>query len=104
MLAGAVAAVAFEATNLALLSLGMRVKYRRPFRAFWREEMPPFVRSLGVLLLLGLAIAALYATAGIVAVFLLFIPLLCGAVHVQAAGAGAEHVTRQKELATSTSR
>ena len=32
----------------------MRVKYRRRFRAFWREEMPPFLRSLGVLLLLGL--------------------------------------------------
>ena len=24
----------------------MRVKYRRAFRAFWREEMPPFLRSL----------------------------------------------------------
>ncbi|HET6475199.1 MAG TPA: hypothetical protein VFH93_03870, partial [Thermoleophilia bacterium] len=56
LVAGAVAAVAFEGTNLILLSVGMRVKYRRHFGAFWRGEMPPFLRSLGVLLLLGLAI------------------------------------------------
>lgn len=75
IIAGAAAAIVFEATNLALVSMGMHVKYGRRLGAFWREEMPPFLRSLGVLLLLGLAIAALYAAAGIVAVALLFIPL-----------------------------
>ena len=98
LLAGAVAAVTFEATNLALLSLGMRVKYRRPFRAFWREEMPPFLRSLGVLLLLGLAIAALYAAAGIIAVALLFVPLFASQYMFKLLVREREHVARQTEL------
>ena len=98
LVAGAVAAVAFEGTNLALLSVGMRIKYRRPFRAFWREEMPPFVRSLGVLLLLGLAIAALYAAAGIIAVALLFVPLLASQYMFKLLVREREHVARQTEL------
>jgi putative nucleotidyltransferase with HDIG domain len=98
LLAGAVAAVAFEATNLALLSVGMRVKYRRPFRAFWREEMPPFLRPLGILLLLGLAIAALYAAAGIIAVALLFVPLFAAQYMFKLLVREREHVTRQTEL------
>ncbi len=98
LLAGAVAAVAFEGTNLALLSLGMRVKYRRPFRAFWREEMPPFLRSLGILLLLGLAIAALYAAAGIIAVALLFVPLFASQYMFKLLVREREHVARQTEL------
>jgi putative nucleotidyltransferase with HDIG domain len=98
LLAGAVAAVAWEATNLALLSLGMRVKYRRAFRAFWRQEMPPFLRSLGVLLLLGLAIAALYAAAGIIAVALLFVPLFASQYMFKLLVREREHVTRQTEL------
>jgi putative nucleotidyltransferase with HDIG domain len=98
LLAGAVAAVAFEATNLALLSVGMLVKYRRPFRAFWREEMPPFLRSLGILLLLGLAIAALYAAAGIIAVALLFVPLFAAQYMFKLLVREREHVTRQTEL------
>ena len=98
LLAGAVAAVTFEATNLALLSVGMRVKYRRAFRAFWREEMPPFLRSLGVLLLLGLAIAALYAAAGIIAVTLLFVPLFASQYMFKLLVREREHVARQTEL------
>jgi putative nucleotidyltransferase with HDIG domain len=98
LVAGAVAAVAFEATNLALLSLGMRVKYRRRFRSFWREEMPPFLRSLGVLLLLGLAIAALYAAAGIIAVALLFVPLFASQYMFKLLVREREHVARQTEL------
>jgi putative nucleotidyltransferase with HDIG domain len=98
LVAGAVAAVTWEATNLALLSLGMRVKYRRPFRAFWREEMPPFLRSLGVLLLLGLAIAALYAAAGIIAVALLFVPLFASQYMFKLLVREREHVARQTEL------
>jgi len=96
--AGAVAAVCFEATNLSLLSLGMRIKYRRAFRAFWREEMPPFLRSLGVLLLLGLAIAALYAAAGIIAVALLFVPLFASQYMFKLLVREREHVARQTEL------
>jgi putative nucleotidyltransferase with HDIG domain len=98
LVAGAVAAVTWEATNLALLSLGMRVKYRRPFAAFWREEMPPFLRSLGVLLLLGLAIAALYAAAGIIAVALLFVPLFASQYMFKLLVREREHVARQTEL------
>jgi putative nucleotidyltransferase with HDIG domain len=98
LLAGAVAAGVFEATNLALLSVGMRVKYRRPFGAFWREEMPPFLRSLGILLLLGLAIAALYAAAGIIAVALLFVPLFAAQYMFKLLVREKEHVARQTEL------
>ena len=76
----------------------MRVKYRRAFRAFWREEMPPFLRSLGVLLLLGLAIAALYAAAGIIAVTLLFVPLFASQYMFKLLVREREHVTRQTEL------
>jgi putative nucleotidyltransferase with HDIG domain len=98
LVSGAVAAVAWEATNLALLSLGMRVKYRRPFGAFWREEMPPFLRSLGVLLLLGLVIAALYAAYGILAVTLLFAPLFAAQYMFKLLVREKEHVARQTEL------
>ena len=96
--AGAVAAVIFEAVNLTLLSIGMRVKYGRKLRAFWRQEMPPFLRSLGVLLLLGLAIAALYAAAGIVAVALLFVPLLASQYMFKLLVRERQHLAKQKEL------
>jgi putative nucleotidyltransferase with HDIG domain len=98
LVSGAAAAVTWEATNLALLSVGMRVKYRRPFAAFWREEMPPFLRSLGVLLLLGLVIAALYAAAGIIAVALLFVPLFAAQYMFKLLVREKEHVARQTEL------
>src|SRR5665648_928131 len=74
--AGAAVAAVFEATNLAVTSVGMYVKYGKRLRAFWREQMPPFLRSLAMLALLGLVVAALYAKAGIIAVVLLFVPLL----------------------------
>jgi putative nucleotidyltransferase with HDIG domain len=96
--AGAVAAVTFEAANLALLSVGMRVKYGRKLRSFWRLEMPPFLRSLGVLLLLGLAIAAVYATAGIVAVALLFVPLLASQYMFKLLVREKQHLAKQKVL------
>jgi putative nucleotidyltransferase with HDIG domain len=98
LVAGAAAAVAFEATNLALVSVGMRVKYGRKVRAFWRQEMLPFLRSLGVLLLLGLAIAALYAVAGIVTVALLFIPLLASQYMFKLLVREKQHLAKQKEL------
>ena len=98
LLAAAAAAIVFEATNLALLSLGMRVKYQREFRAFWREEMPPFLQSTAVLLALGLAIAALYAAAGIIAVTLLFVPLFAAQYMFKLLVREKEHVARQTEL------
>ena len=64
LLAGAAAAVTFEAANIAMVGFGIYVKYGKRIQLFLSEEMGPFLRSLAVLLLLGLAIAALYATAG----------------------------------------
>ena len=96
--AGAVAAITFEAANLVLVSIGIRVKYGRKLRAFWRQEMPPFLRSLGVLLLLGLAIAALYAAAGIVAVALLFVPLLASQYMFKLLVRERQHLAKQKDL------
>ena len=96
--AGAAAAVTFEAANLVLVSVGMRVKYGRHLSSFWREEMPPFLRGLSVLLLLGLAIAALYAEAGIVAVTLLFIPLFSSQYMFKLLVREKQHLASQKEL------
>ena len=98
LVAGACAAAAFESTNLLVLSLGMLVKYSRRFVPFWREEMPPFLRSLAVLLLLGLAVAALYAQAGIVAVALLFVPLFASQYMFKLLVREREHLATQKEL------
>ena len=98
LVAGACAAAAFESTNLLVLSLGMLVKYSRRFGPFWREEMPPFLRSLAVLLLLGLAVAALYAQAGIVAVALLFVPLFASQYMFKLLVREREHLATQKEL------
>jgi putative nucleotidyltransferase with HDIG domain len=98
LVAGAAAAAAFEATNLALLSVGMYVKYGKRLRSFWREEMPPFMRSLAMLALLGLVVAALYAQAGIVAVVLLFVPLLASQYMFKLLVREKDHLVKQKEL------
>jgi putative nucleotidyltransferase with HDIG domain len=98
LVAGAIAAIVFEATNLAMLSVGMYVKYGRRLRAFWREEMPPFLRSLAMLTLLGLVVAALYAQAGIVAVVLLFVPLLASQYMFKLLVREKDHLVKQKEL------
>jgi putative nucleotidyltransferase with HDIG domain len=96
--AGAAAAAVFEATNLAAVSIGMYVKYGKRLRAFWREEMPPFLRSLAMLALLGLVVAALYATAGIIAVVLLFVPLLASQYMFKLLVREKDHLVKQKEL------
>ena len=98
LVAGAAAAVVFEATNLAMLSVGMHVKYGRRLRSFWREEMPPFLRSLAVLALLGLVVAALYAQAGIIAVVLLFVPLLASQYMFKLLVREKDHLAKQKQL------
>jgi putative nucleotidyltransferase with HDIG domain len=96
--AGAAAAVVFEATNLAVTSVGMYVKYGKRLRSFWREEMPPFLRSLAMLALLGLVVAALYSRAGIIAVVLLFVPLLASQYMFKLLVREKDHVVKQKEL------
>jgi len=98
LMAGAVAAAVFEATNMALLSAGMYVKYGKRLRAFWRQEMPPFLRSLAMLALLGLVVAALYAQAGIIAVVLLFVPLLASQYMFKLLVREKDHLVKQKEL------
>jgi putative nucleotidyltransferase with HDIG domain len=98
LIAGAVAAAVFEATNVALVSVGMYVKYGKRLRAFWREEMPPFLRSLAMLALLGLVVAALYAKAGIIAVVLLFVPLLASQYMFKLLVREKDHLVKQKEL------
>ena len=96
--AGAAVAAVFEATNLAVTSVGMYVKYGKRLRAFWREQMPPFLRSLAMLALLGLVVAALYAKAGIIAVVLLFVPLLASQYMFKLLVREKQHLAKQKEL------
>jgi putative nucleotidyltransferase with HDIG domain len=98
LLAGAAAAVAFEAANIAMVGFGIYVKYGKRIQLFLSEEMGPFLRSLAVLLLLGLAIAALYATAGPIAVALLFVPLFASQYMFKLLVREREHVAKQKEL------
>jgi putative nucleotidyltransferase with HDIG domain len=98
LLAGGAAAVMFELVNLAIVSLGIYIKYAKRIDVFLREETGPFLRSLAVLELLALAIAALYATAGPVAVALLFVPLFASQYMFKLLVREREHVARQKEL------
>jgi putative nucleotidyltransferase with HDIG domain len=98
LVAGMAASVAHECTNLLVLSLGARVKYGKDVTTFWREEARPFFTSLLLLSGLGLAVAALYATAGIIAVVLLFIPLLASQYMFKLLVREREHVARQKLL------
>lgn len=98
ILAGAAAATVLEGANLGLLSLGAFARYGRPLGSFWREEIGPFLRSFAVLLLLGLAVAALYAAAGIIAVVLLFIPLFASQYMFKLLVREREHLRRQTEL------
>ena len=98
LVAGAAAAAVYEVTNLVAVSIGMRTKYGKDIGAFWREEMSPFLRSLAILALLGLAVAALYAKSGIVAVALLFIPLLASQYMFKLLVREKAHLAKQKEL------
>jgi putative nucleotidyltransferase with HDIG domain len=75
LLAGGLAGLVYQVANSAFLSVGARLKYGRSLRRFWRSELAPLGRSLAILTGLGLAVAAVYAQAGVIAVALLFIPL-----------------------------
>jgi putative nucleotidyltransferase with HDIG domain len=96
--AGTASAVVYEAANLGVASAAASLMYRRPLIEYWREEYPPFLRSLGVLAALGLMSAALYVKAGFVAVVLLFVPLLASQYMFKLLVREKEHVARQKEL------
>ena len=66
--AGAVAAAVYEGLNYLLTSVAGYVKYDISLATYWREGMPAqLVQSLAVVGGLGVAVAALYATAGITA-------------------------------------
>ena len=88
----------FEAANLAVVSVGMRVKYGKRLAPSGGRRCLPFLRSLAILRLLGLAVAALYAEAGIVAVVLLFVPLFASQYMFKLLVREKEHLAKQKEL------
>ena len=72
---GAVCGICWELMNFGLISIGVRLKFGQPIALLWRRN---FVHALPTQLLvlgLGLAIAAVYAQAGIVATVLFFIPI-----------------------------
>lgn len=99
LFAGATAAILYEGTNNLLTSLGAWVKYGVPPEAYWRDDMPSqLFQSLAVVVGLGLAVAALYATAGITAVVLLFIPLFASQYMFKLLVRERAHVETQKEL------
>ncbi|MFA4964292.1 MAG: HD-GYP domain-containing protein [Thermoleophilia bacterium] len=98
LLAGVLAAAVYEAANLGIASAAASMMYRRPLADYWRSEYPPFLRSLAVLTALGLMTAALYVEAGLVAVVLLFIPLLASQYMFKLLAREKAHVAKQKEL------
>ncbi len=99
LVAGGVAAMLYEGTNNVLTSLGAWVKYGIPPATYWRGDMPSqLFQSLAVVVGLGLAVAALYATAGITAVVLLFIPLFASQYMFKLLVRERAHVAKQKDL------
>jgi len=97
LLSGAVAAFVYEITNNAAVGIGAALKYGTTL-SDWRREMPPFLRSLGILSGVGLMVAALYAVAGIVAVAVLFLPLFASQYMFQLLGREKQHLSRQRKL------
>jgi putative nucleotidyltransferase with HDIG domain len=97
--AGALAAVLYEAVNNLLISLAALTKYGTSLVTYWRDDMPSLlIRSLVFVVGLGLAVAALYATAGITAVALLFIPVFASQYLFKLLVRERSHVAKQEEL------
>ncbi len=97
--AGAVAAAVYEGFNYLLTSVAGYVKYGISLATYWRVDMPSqLAQSLVVVGGLGLAVAALYATAGITAVVLLFIPLFASQYMFKLLVRERAHVAKQTEL------
>ena len=95
---GALTGLIYHVSNLALLSVGARLKYDHSISSFWREELGPFLQSLAILTALGVAVAGVYAEAGIPTVVLLFIPLLASQYMFKLLLREREHLAKQKEL------
>ncbi len=98
LVAGVIAAIVYEASNLNIASLGASMMYGRSPVEYWKTEYPPFLRSLAVLTALGLMAGALYAKWGLVAVVLLLIPLLASQYMFRLLVREKEHVAQQKRL------
>jgi len=99
LMAGAVAAAVYEALNYLLTSVAGYVKYGMSVATYWREGMPgQLIQSLAVVGGLGVVVAALYATAGITAVVLLFIPLFASQYMLKLLVRERAHVAKQTEL------
>jgi putative nucleotidyltransferase with HDIG domain len=98
LMAGAMAGLLYEGVNNVLTSLGARAKYGIALATYWREDMPSQLQSSAVVVGMGLAVAALYATAGITAVVLLFIPLFASQYMLKLLVRERAHVEKQREL------
>lgn len=98
LLAGAVAAIVYEVSNLLLASIGARLEYGTGLRRFWKSEYQSLLQSLAVLAGLGLAIAAVFQMAGPLSVVLLFAPLFAAQYMFKLLVRERGHVERQKEL------
>jgi putative nucleotidyltransferase with HDIG domain len=98
LISGAICAAIYESANMTFAGLGVGVKYGHSLGSFWREEMPPFLQSLAVLIGVGVAVAALYAPAGVVVVVLLFVPLFASQHMFKLLVREREHLAKQREL------
>ncbi len=98
LLAGLVANVVHESISISAAGGGAYLRYRQSLGVFWRVETMPFLRSLAILTALGLTVAAVYATAGVGAVVLLFIPLFAAQYMFKLLVREKEHVAVQTEL------
>ena len=98
LLAGVASGLVYEAVNNLFTSLGAQVKYGLRLTTYWRDDMPSQLRSSVVVVGMGTAVAALYATAGITAVAVLFIPLFASQYMFKLLVRERAHVAKQQEL------
>ena len=98
LVCGAVAAATYDSVNLALSTLGTRLKYGRQLLSFWRSELPPFLQSLAVLTTLGLTTAAVYVKTGPLAAVLLLAPVFASQYMFKLLVREREHLAKQKQL------
>ena len=96
--AGAAAAAIYEGFNYLLTSVAGYVKYGISLATYWHDMPSQLFQSLAVVGGLGLAVAALYATAGLTAVVLLFIPLFASQYMLKLLVRERAHVAKQIEL------
>ena len=96
--AGAAAAAIYEGFNYLLTSVAGYVKYGISLATYWHDMPSQLFQSLAVVGGLGLAVAALYAKAGLTAVVLLFIPLFASQYMLKLLVRERAHVAKQTEL------